>query len=55
MPAMNLALRATLVLMPPGWTRMTRMCGSVWASSSASASVKPRTAYFEALYAVCVG
>ena len=47
--AICLLFFATLVLMPPGWTRITLTLGSVTASSSAIASVNPRTAYLLAL------
>ena len=43
------ALRAMLVLMPPGWTQVTPMGLSSTSSSWRSASVKPFTANFAAL------
>ena len=43
-------MRAIAVLMPPGWTAVTPTGWPATSISSRSASVKPRTAYFEALY-----
>ena len=43
------------VLMPPGCTQVTPTGCPLMSISSRSASVKPRTAYFVALYAVWPG
>ncbi len=49
------ALRAMLVLMPPGWMVVTETLEPSMSSSMRNESVNPRTANLAALYADCDG
>src|SRR5947207_11579466 len=49
------AARAMFVFTPPGWMQVAETGEPARSSSSRSASVKPRTANLDALYAPCVG